>query len=232
MVFGFGEGGSIYSTTIAVTLPEVASILVNGVQRVPTVAMPGLPYGLRGARIVTRQNEPIPPAIKQRVRRDGTLLEAFNAEGRQLPERRNRSHRQARVLGWRYPSHPAGGPCELSAKGLPGLVARAGEVATDIRPFPGKIVGQAFLPCVETQYQLGREPVRAFVLLNAADPPGRAGALPNFRPVRGAPGFFAEGGTLTAKPWGNFWLLAGQGSGLQQRIELLRHLTARVRFAD
>lgn len=224
MVYGFGEGSR--STTVAVTIPEVTSILVNGVRRVPTTTVPGLPYGLRVARIETTSTEPLPPAMRQAVRREGTVLVAFDAQGRRLPDDRNRSQRQSDVGTWHYPSRPPEGACGLRAAGLAGLSARGGAVARDVRPFPGDIVGQAFLPCVETEYVLHGEPVRAWVLLNAADPSAPAATMPNFTPARGEPGFFTEGGTLTARRQGDVWLVAAQGTGLGQRIELLRHLTA------
>jgi hypothetical protein len=66
------------------------------------------------------------------------------------------------------------------------------------------------------------------VMLNAADPSGRAGEMPGFHPLPGSPDFFTEGGTLAAKRSGNAWLVVGQGSSLQQRIEVLRHLTVTV----
>lgn len=240
MDYGFGHGGR--SIAVVVTLPEVASILVNGVRKVSPVAMPGLPYGLRAARIETSKTEPLPPAVKEAVRRKGIVLVAYNAQGQKLPEGRNTYQRQARVLVWGHPSpfirfdrgispvlpHPPSSPCQLVANGLPRLIARAGQVAIDIRPFPDKLIGEAFLPCVETEYQLGKEPIRALVMLNAADPSGRAGEMPNFHRVPGAAGFFTEGGTLTARRSGNVWLVVGQGSSPYQRIEVLRHLSATV----
>ncbi|HEV3033429.1 MAG TPA: hypothetical protein VGX72_01445 [Solirubrobacteraceae bacterium] len=238
--YGFGHGGR--SITVVVTLPEVASILVNGVRRVSPVAVPGLPYELRAARIETSKTESLPPAMKETVRREGVVLVAFDAQGHKLPEARNTYRRQARVLTWGVPSpftrfsrgrsrvlpHPPSGPCQLAVNGLPGLIARAGQVAIDIHPFPGKLIGEAFLPCVETEYRLGKEPIRALVMLNATDPSERAGEMPGFHPLPAARGFFTEGGTLTAKRSGNAWLVVGQGSSLQQRIEVLRHLTATV----
>jgi hypothetical protein len=221
----------------------VASILVNDTRRVTPVAVPGLPYGLRVARIETSTSEPLPKAVKEAVRREGILLVAFNAQGRRLSAQRHASPLQEKVIAWGRPSRPVSfsrgrspivaasppsGSCRLTVDGLPGLIARAGMVASDIRPFPGKLVGQAFLPCIETEYDLRSEPVRALVMLNAADPSGRAAAMPAFNPVPGAAGFYAEGGTLTATRAGNAWLVVGQGRGLRQRIEVLRHLRASV----
>jgi hypothetical protein len=227
---GAGERNSPITTTIAVTIPEVASIEVNGKRRVVPVALPGLPYGLRAARIVTSTKEALTPAMKRDVHREGTVLVAFNAQRQRIPRGRIfATHRQARVVSWRSPSRPAGGSCQLAVKGMPALLARAGKVASEIRPFPGTLVGQAFLPCVETDYSLHGEPIRALVMLNAGDPSAPAGELPNFRRVPRAPGFYVQG-ALTATRDGSFWLMVGQGASRAQDIEVLRHLTATVRL--
>jgi hypothetical protein len=230
MVMGSGEEKSPITTTVAVTIPAVASIEVNGRQRALPIAVPGLPYGLRAARIVTSRKEALAPSMKQAVRREGPVLVAFDAQGQRIPDgRRYATYRQARVLSWRYPSRPAKGSCQLTVKGMPGLLARAGAVAFDIRPFPGTLVGQAFLPCVETKYSLSGEPIRALVMLNAGNPSAPAAELPNFKPVAHAPGFYAQG-SLTATRYGHAWLMVGQGASRAQDIEVLRHLIATVRL--
>lgn len=230
MVYGWGTVGSKTTTTVAVAIPEVSSIEVNGRQRVVPMALPGLPYGLRAARIVTSSSEPLAPAMRQAVRREGTLLVAFNADGRQIPDRRPFvTYRQARVRSWHGPSAPAGGSCRIAVRDMPALRAQAGKVANAIRPFPGSLIGQAFLPCVETRYTLGGGPLRVLVMLDAADPSAPVGALPNFKAVPRAAGFFSQG-SLTATRDGGVWIVAGQGTGLSQRIEVLRHVSAVVRL--
>ena len=107
--------------------------------------------------------------------------------------------------------------------------AVGGAVATGIHTLPGgMIVGAGFMPCIETRYLLAGEPVRALILLNAADPTAPAGALPNFKPVRGKSGFYTEGGALTATRAGNDWLVVGQGNSPKQRLIVLRHLRATI----
>jgi hypothetical protein len=49
------SGGSVRTRrqwTVLVTTPNVAAVLVNGSRRMPTVALAGLPYGLRAVRVV------------------------------------------------------------------------------------------------------------------------------------------------------------------------------------
>jgi hypothetical protein len=225
-VYGWGEEGSHLSTTVAVTIPQVAAILLDGKRRVPTEPLPGLPYGLRAARIVTPAEA---PARRLSHRPPGPTVAPLDAQGHPIPQQQTNTPFQGAVHSWRYPNRPPQGSCQLHAGGLPGLSARGGEVASAIRPFPGQLIGHAFLPCIATVYYLQHLPVRAMIVLDAAHPRARAAVLPDFRPVRGAPGLFAEGG-LTARRSGNAWLIVGQGSGLAQRISLLRHLTITVRL--
>jgi hypothetical protein len=211
-IYGWGRGGSHYETAAPVVDPQVTAILVDGKRRVAAVPLPGLPYGLRGARIVTST---------------GSTLLALDEHAHQIPQHWINTPLQATVHSWRSPSWPPQGSCRLRADGLPGLSVRGGEVASAIRPFPGGIVGHAFLPCVVTEYYMQHAPLRATVVLDAAHPRARATALPDFKAVRGAPGFFSEG-SLTARRYGNAWLIVGQGSGLAQRMRLLGHLTPTI----
>ena len=211
-IYGWGGGGSHYETAAPVVDPQVTAILVDGRRRVATVPLPGLPYGLRGARIVTPT--------------DSTLL-ALDEHAHQIAQHWMNTPLQATVRSWRYPGRPPQGSCQLRAVGLPGLSARGGQVASAIRPFPGQLVGHAFLPCVVTDYYMQHLPLRATVVLDAEHPRARAAALPDFKAVRGAPGFFSEGG-LTARRSGNAWLIVGQGCGLAQRMRLLGHLTPTI----
>ena len=207
---GWGQARSRVETQAAVTDPQIVAILVDGKRLVPTVALPGLPYGLRGARVVTRR---------------GATLTALDAGGHRIPKDWSQPPEQARVRSWRAPQAPPRGVCRLSARGLPGLSSRGGTVATTMRPFPGQLVGHAFVPCILTRFRLAGEPLKASVLLDAANPLARAAALPNFKPVRGAPGLLREGG-LDAMRAGNAWIVVGQGRDSAQRIRLLRHLSA------
>jgi hypothetical protein len=92
-------------------------------------------------------------------------------------------------------------------------------------------VGHAFLPCVSVEYHLQGVPLQALIMLDAAHPGARAASLPDFKPVRESPGFLDEGG-LTARREGGAWLIVGQGRGVAQRVDLLRHLTALVKLGS
>lgn len=57
-VLGSYSSGARSEVVVAVTTPQVAEILIDGKRRVPTLALPGLPYGLRGARMLIPVGEP------------------------------------------------------------------------------------------------------------------------------------------------------------------------------
>jgi len=226
MVFGGGSPSSGIWTTVAVTLPQVTSVLVNGTRRVPTTIVPGLPFGLRAVRIVTRTKKWPPPRSAHRLLASIPVLVPLDAAGERLAQHNIRTTQMARTMKWSRPQHAPRGACELKASGLPGLRATGGAVAGGIHTLSGVIVGAGFMPCIETRYLLAGEPVRALILLNAADPTAPAGALPNFKPVPGESGFYTEGGALTATRAGNDWLVVGQATSPKQRLEVLRHLRA------
>jgi hypothetical protein len=216
-IYGQSESKSpdeapVKETQVAVTDPQITSVLVDGHRRVQTTLLPGLPYGLRGVRVVTRA---------------GATLTALDAHGHPVAQNWVQPPRQASVRRWRPPQRSPNGACDLRASRLPGLAVRGGAVATSIRAFPGRLVGHAFLPCAATEYTLLGVPMKAFVVLDAAQPSTRAAELPSFHPVRAAPGIFAAG-DLTAMRSGNAWLVAEQGRGFGERMVLLRHLTATV----
>ena len=237
--WGGGSGGSHQWTTLLLTTPNVAATLVEGRSRVPTVALPGLPYGYRAARILTA----ISPAegLIGRGLASGPQgprsLVALNAKGEPIRGKAsNRTPFQGAVHVWEYPDRTAEGSCGLRASGLAGLSAQGGRALSGVRPYPAReigaqIVGHAFLPCVSVTYHLRGMPLRALILLDAAHPGARAAALPDFKPVSGAPGFVQQGG-LTARREGAAWLVVGQGSSGSERVALLRHLRAIVRLGS
>jgi len=214
--FGWGSVASRYETMVDVTTPQVAAIRLDG-RVVRTVALPGLPYGLRAARIAF-------PSGALQHRQEGMSV-ALDAAGQPIAPSPAGYERRAPVSSWRYPGRPAHGVCGLRASGAPEFTIRGGEVLTALRALPDELVGHAFLPCVETEFRFENVPVDAEVLLDAAHPGTRPAPLPDWRPVAGAPGFFGEGAGVTATRYANTWLVARQGSSLAERIRLLRHLT-------
>lgn len=213
--------------TVVLTAPRVAYMLVNSAHRIPTVAFPGLPYGLRVAVVHTpyRPTQTAPMRIPKLIPLDshGKRIVESPDYGSGLPTR-----------DWNPPSAPSKGACALHAQGLPGLKTEWGQVATAIRPYAGQIVGRGFLSCIDTEYFLPGRGLRAAVLLDAAAP-GRVppAEIPGLAAIPQAPGFYngsgdPRDGPMTAKRQGNAWIVvAGGGRNAEEtRIRLLRHLTA------
>lgn len=212
-------------TTTLVTTPQVAAVLVDGRERIPTVTPPGLPYALRAVRF-TRRLAPTaagthPPRYPYAA--EPTIV-PLDARGRPIPEhppQRSTKPTLPRVTHSR-------GPCALDASGIRGLSAQWSHVASAIAPYPGTLVGRAFFSCIDVEYFLRGWPLDAAILLDAAVPGAPPASIPGLGPVPGAPGYFNGPGDfkgeLTAVRRGDTWLVVAGGSGLAQRIEVLRHL--------
>ena len=152
---------------VLLTTPQVAAVLVNGRRRIPTLALPGLPYGLRAARILI-PIRPIrvtssPEGRPVFARPPEPVIVTLDARGHAIPNRSARGPAERT-------NHSARGPCALRASGLPGLAPQWSHLADAIRPFPGKLVGRAFFSCIDTEYYLQHWPLDAAILLDAANP--------------------------------------------------------------
>jgi len=238
-VSGSSEGGSHLWTTVAVTLPEVSAVVVEGKTRVATEALPGLPYGLRAARVVTPFEEPHSfPGPLLGGQRGIPPIAALGANGEALPQASTRETREDPVQGtvhrWSRANGPARGSCQLHASGGAGLVAERGATLSDIRPYPGQIFADAFLVCSATLYSLDGHQLRAYVLLDAAHPGTAPAMIPGLEPVPGAPGIYGGnsgyyGGptNLIARRAGEGWV-AVQGAGPAERTQLLEELSATI----
>jgi hypothetical protein len=226
------SAGARQETIVVLVTPQVRTILVNGGRRVPTLTLPGLPYGLRAARVlIALRIKTHPDGRRSIVSIPQPKLVALDARGRVIADqvREIPALSRSTLVG-----AAATGPCRLRVSGLPGLRAKWSHVAAAIRPFPGALVGRSFFSCVDTEYYLHNWPLDAAVLLDAAHPGTSPAAIPGLEPVRGQRGYFNGPGDfkgeLTATRVGNSWLVLAGGSGLAQRLEILRHLTATVKL--
>jgi hypothetical protein len=221
--------------TVLVTTPDVAAVLVNGSRRVPTVALPGLPYGLRAVRVVA----PLDVRALGHARHGFASLReprlvALDRSGRPLLQPSIAIGASGGVMRPVGAGSSGSAPCSLRAGGVPGLAAQWSHVASAIRPFAGALVGRAFFSCVDTEFYLRHWPLDAAILLDAAHPGSRPAAIPGFVALAGDPGYYGASpdfkGDLTAVRSGDAWLVVAGGSGLAQRVELLRHLTPVVKL--
>ena len=213
---------------VVLTTPEVAAVLVGAHRRVATAELPGLPYGLRAARIVI-------PFIGRRSAGGRVLFRApaepsltpLDSAGRPIASASVRPQGQ-------QPPLAAHGPCALTAGGVPGFVAKWSHVASEIAPYPGVIVGRAFFSCIDTEYHLHESSLDVAILLDAQRPGSSPAAIPGLLPVPGKPGYVNGPGdfkgALTATRRGNAWLVVAGGGGLAQRLEVLSHLEVTVKL--
>jgi len=218
--------------------PEVAGVLVNG-RRLRAVTVPGdLPYHLRVARVtLPRPGTPVAPAGHNPAPPGPPTPQsilAINAQGVVLHPRSNPEREAAPDrISWWESAHPApAGPCRIRAHGMSALAPKWGHVAAEIHRYPGRIIGRAFFSCIDTEYYLHDWPLDAAILLDAEHPGRPPAPIPGMKPVPHTLGLFnAPGdfhGDITAVRHGDAWLVVAGGSGLPQRIEVLRHLTATI----
>jgi hypothetical protein len=228
MVLTSADARTRKESIVVLTTPQVAAVRLGAHRVVATTELPGLPYGLRAARIVV-------PFIGRRSAAGRIVFQApaepslapLDRAGRPIASAPVRPSAQAPALAAR-------GPCTLKAGGVPGLAARWSHVASEIAPYRGALVGRAFFSCIDTEYYLHNWPLDAAILLDAAHPGSSPAAIPGLAPVPGRAGYL-DGpgdfkGELTAIRRGNAWLVVAGGSGLSQRIAVLSHLTATVKL--
>ncbi len=228
---GLSVGDARRWELIVLTAPEVASVVANGARPVPTLAPSSTTFGLRVARIVlpveVRRSRPGKPEF--RLAHEPKLL-PLNAQGNKLAS----PELGATALPGGSVDLAAHGPCSLSISGLPGLTQQWSHVASAISPYPGRLVGRAFFSCIDVGYSFQKWPSDAAILLDAAHPGVPPAPIPGLKAVDGHPGFFngpgAANGELSAIRRGNAWLVVAGGKDLDQRLEVLRHLTATVRY--
>jgi hypothetical protein len=143
--------------------------------------------------------------------------------------------------GYHAPTRPRPGVCELAQRGLPALHVQFGDTIAWIAPVPDAL-GEVFLSCVDAEYWMDGWPLQAAVLLDGHRPGQVLGPIPAARPVPGQPDMVnlplgrvplnydtpisadSPQFSLTAKRVGNAWLVVQGGSGLAQRVQVLKAL--------
>jgi hypothetical protein len=203
----------------------VSSVRANG-RPTRLVVRAALPYELRLAQIDLQRpggfGSPMPALLALDAR--GKPLGYLDLEPNGFARR---------VRWWQKPQRGAPGACQIRAHRLPALEPEWGHVAAAIKPYPGRIMGRAFFSCIDTEYYLHNWPLETAILLDAQSPGRPPAPIPGMTPVPRSPGLFgAPGdwhGDITAARRGNAWLVVAGGSGLTQRVQVLRHLRASVR---
>jgi len=223
----------------ALTTSEVAAVSVYGGPPIPTTTNSTLPDGLRAAAVeVIRHNG------KPNIMGGGEIcprLTPLDTQGK--PARGTDGLNGPQLVGlpgnlhWEAPAHPSKGDCGLTVTRLPTQTrAVEGNVATlirQIKPYR-KLLGRAFLSCVDTVYVYHKEHhLTAAVLLNESHPGAAPPQLPDMKPLAGHPGIFeAPGaeGERAARRIPGAWLVVEEEDriGLGVPVELLEHLRATV----
>jgi hypothetical protein len=212
------------TTAVAVTTSEVVAVSALGSGPLATHAESVLPSGLRAVMVE------IPGENLADSRRDLSFT-PLDALGAPLPQAARRSPPLERYVAIRSFRDPAGRPrgvCAIRGQGLDGLTAREGSVISEIRAYPG-LIGEAFVACSSTSYILNGWPILASVRVDAAQPGRAPASLPDMKNVAGHPGVFqapGEEGPQVARRVAGGWLVVSKGAGLQQRLTLLKHLSA------
>ncbi len=184
-----------------------------------------LPYGLRLVQIDLARRSAFGSAMP--------ALLAVGAGGRPLAYLTEESPGfGGQIRWWEKPARGAPGACQIRAHGLPALEPEWGHVAAAVKPYPAKIIGRAFFSCADSEYYLRNWPLKTAILLDAQHPGAAPASIPGMRAIAGSAGLFSApgdwDGEITAVRQGSAWLVVAGGSGLTQRIGVLRHLTASV----
>src|SRR4029077_2278322 len=135
-----------YQTLTFLSGPEVAAVIVNGIERLPVTDLPGhLPFGLRLVQVKVpitplpkvpgRGNVPAAPPLTPQA------FIPLDARGHAIRSDPNPEPRFS--VRWRErPASLPREPGQLRARGLGGLAAQWGHNPTCIRPYPGRIIGR------------------------------------------------------------------------------------------
>lgn len=223
----------------ALTTSEVAAVSVYGGPPIPTTTNSTLPDGLRAAAVeVVRHNGK--PSIKE-TSEICPRLTPLDTRGR--PIRGVGGPGRPQLVGlpgslhWEAPAPISKGDCGLTVTRLPGQTkAVEGDVATrigQIRPYR-KLIGRAFISCMDTIYVYHREHhLTAAVLLNESHPGATPPPLPGMKALARHPGVFeAPGvkGERAARRIRGAWLVVEEEDriGLRVPVELLERLHATI----
>jgi hypothetical protein len=241
-------------SSTALIAPEVAGVLANGRRARMVDLHAHLPYGLRFVQITLPRTSPEqwhgangpaaprPPAgpgatapVSPTLAIAPPTLLAIDSRGEPLTRTPNEEPVRvgSGIRWWERPEPLPPGPCQIRAHGLAGLTPEWGHVASAIRAYPEEIVGRTFFSCIDVEYYLHNWPLESAILLDAAHPGSPPAPIPGMQPVAGAPSLFNSPGDwhgeITAIRHGNAWLVVAGGSGLTQRIDVLRHITTTIK---
>jgi hypothetical protein len=215
----------------ALTSAEVFSVSVAG-SSIPTYANTALPDGLRAAAVELPGLDPEKQALPRFIPLNGKgdVIPSSTGDSRGTPTIPGNLALSVPTRALANPAHPTSGVCRIALRHLAGLRVGGATVITAARSYTG-LIGQGFMSCAITSYNLDGWPIGATTLLSAAHPGMAPPPLPTMTALSGHPDVFqAPGpqGALLARRVSGAWIVVTKGKGLSQRETLLEHLSASV----
>ncbi len=232
-----GSGSNAETVGVALTTAAVARVRIGeGGVSVPTRAEKALPGGLRAVVV----------KVSGKLRNAGGGFPRFipldSAEMTIPQPRRETTNPLIKWLSARRvanPARPLKGICEIRSRNNPrDLTVNGGEVISEVHGFSG-IIGDGFITCASTSYELDGWPLVASVLISASSPGATPPSLPDMKPVPGHPGVFSSPGGERPGPEGELFARRVRGAWLEvkkakaaQRLALLKDLRVGIHVGE
>lgn len=231
---GESSGPPAVTMIFALTLSDVRSVSIGGSRPIPTHAEASLPSGLREVGVKIRGLNPEFEVVPRLMPMNAHGVRVHQAPGRGTEFDQGALSTEVPIRSVENAAHPTSGACRIVQGTLRDLTARVGSVITFVKSYSG-LIGQGYISCASTSYDLDGWPLLACVLLDAAHPGSDPPALPAMKPLQGHPGVFEAPGpegfrsekALLARRIRGGWLVVARAKP-QQRLTLLEHLDASV----
>jgi hypothetical protein len=224
---------------VAVTTNQVARVQIGHGNRSVATRVDD------GKSVPTRGERRLPPGLRVVVIKidgphlGGAYFIPLSADGAVIPQAPGETASQLiQAIPTRRVSHPAEpspGICELEMGARPrDLSATRGRVITEIHSYSG-FVGDGFITCASTSYELAGWPLLATVLISASHPGASPPPLPAMKPLPGHPDVFTTPGGERPGPEGELYARRVEGGWLvvskaksAQRLALLKDLRVTI----
>jgi hypothetical protein len=189
------NGSPAVALGYALTTGRVAYVSINGRSSpIPTTTKSGLPDGLRMALIKISGLDPERERLPRFTPLDAEGRGISQSAGRGVEIRQGVLAKEVPVTSVRSPMRPGSGVCRIEVQSFDGITANAGSVIITPSRQSG-FIGQGYLACASTSYNLKGWPLLASVLLDADHPGVAPPPLPYMQqPLPRHPGIFMRRG--------------------------------------
>jgi hypothetical protein len=240
--FWLGNSRPVRAEGFAITRDEVSGVFVAG-RTIRTYREPELASDLRAVTAEVRGavggTVTVPPLFPGRpphkVSRELPRFSPRDLSGRELTSSTDEpvpAYVFAEGNSWHAPESEPSGLCRIHTDLQSKVRAAGGFVATSV-PAMSEVLGQAFLSCANTSYNVDGTAFIVSVLADAERPGRRPPPLPGERAVPSRQGVFealASSGTILARRDGPVWLAVGGGRSQSERRAVLDNVSATTRF--